>query len=85
MLADPVEDGVAVIGTISKHRLNGDHPDRAEQGDGLGRVAGPARREGEAGAGRRGRPLLRAACWNSHPATVQDTGPLHFFAPAALL
>ena len=36
---DPSQDGVAVVGAIAERRLDGDHRDRAEQGQGDGRVA----------------------------------------------
>lgn len=48
LLPDPVEDGVAVIGAIGEHRLDRDHRDGVEQGDGFGRVTGLTRREREA-------------------------------------
>lgn len=48
LLGDPVEDGIAVISAIAEHGLDGDHRDRAEQGDGLGRVIRLARGQSEA-------------------------------------
>jgi len=48
LLGDPGEDGVAVIGAVGEDRLDGGHRDRAEQGDGLGRIAGLACGEREA-------------------------------------
>ena len=45
---DPVEDGIAVIGAIGEYGRDGDHRDRGEQGDGLGRVTRLACGQGEA-------------------------------------
>jgi hypothetical protein len=45
---DPSQDGVAVVGAIGEHRLDGDHRDRAEQGQSGGCVARLARGQREA-------------------------------------
>jgi len=45
---DPGPDGIAVVGAIAEHRLDGDHRDRAEQGQGCGCVARLARGQREA-------------------------------------
>ena len=45
---DPGEDGVAVVGAIGEHRLDGEHLHRAEQGKGDGRVTRLARGQREA-------------------------------------
>jgi len=45
---DPSEDGVTVVGAIGEHRLDGDHGDRAEQGQGDRCVAPLARGQREA-------------------------------------
>jgi len=45
---DPVQDGIAVVGAIGEHRLDGEHVHRAEQGKGDGRVARLARGQREA-------------------------------------
>ena len=46
--SDPSEEGVAVVGAIGEHRLDGEHLHRAEQGKGDGRVARLARGQREA-------------------------------------
>ncbi|MDV7390566.1 hypothetical protein RZS08_04395, partial [Arthrospira platensis SPKY1] len=46
-LGDPVQNGIAVIGAIGEHGLDGDHRDIGEQGDGLRGVTRLARGQGE--------------------------------------
>jgi putative transposase len=82
LLCDPGEDGVAVISAIGEHRLDRGHRDGVEQRNGLGRITGLARRQGEA----QRLPRLsasRAACWRTRPVSVQGSGPLHFFCPGS--
>lgn len=62
MPGNPDEDGVAVIGASGESRLDGDHGDRAEQGESFWRVTRPAcgQREAERIAEAIGQPMQLA-------------------------